>query len=299
MPRISVILPVYNAQQYLAAALDSVLGQTCTDFECICIDDGSTDQSGKILDDYCARDARFRLIRRPNTGIVGALNDGLAVATGDLIARMDADDISLPDRLGLQVQFLDQHPDIDAVGSRVIVIDPCGLELFTSEHKLTHAEIDAALLAGNGWAIVHPAVMIRRSTLQKLGGYRQEFNFLEDVDLFLRLGEVGHMANLPQALLKYRQHPQSVTKTKVELQTLLWEQALRQAHQRRGIVLPEGWHHSPKPTPPPEQQLRQWAWKALEAGRKDVARVHARRALWLEPMNKESWRVLFCAIRGH
>src|SRR5678816_4165512 len=111
-PRVSIVMPVYNAAAYLAEAVDSILAQTFRDFQFVIVNDGSTDRSTAILERYAHRDQRIKLISRPNTGIVGALNDGLAEATGDYIARMDADDVSTPNRLAVQVDYLDKHLDV-------------------------------------------------------------------------------------------------------------------------------------------------------------------------------------------
>ncbi|MEA2735824.1 MAG: hypothetical protein QOE14_2275, partial [Humisphaera sp.] len=152
-PAVSVLMPVYNAARYLAEAVESILAQTFRDFEFVIVDDGSTDRSPAMLDEYAKRDSRIRIIRRPNTGIVGALNDAIAESKAALIARMDADDVSLPDRLEKQVAYLRDHAECVALGSRVVGIDPYGCVLFQSEHKLTHEEIDAELLNGVGWSI--------------------------------------------------------------------------------------------------------------------------------------------------
>ena len=159
-------MPVYNGARYVAEAIDSILAQTFSDFEFIIVDDGSTDRSLKIIRNYEKRDARIKVISRPNTGIVGALNDALAAAESEFIARMDADDVALPDRFQAQLDYVRNNPDVVALGSRVIGIDPCGCELFRSEHKLDHDAIDAELLNGVGWAIVHPAAMLRRDAVQ-------------------------------------------------------------------------------------------------------------------------------------
>src|ERR1051326_2264165 len=125
-PFVSVLVPVYNAARYLDVAISSVLRQTFSDFELIAVDDGSKDDSKKILEHFSANDARIRVISRPNTGIVGALNDGLAVARGEFIARMDADDVALPGRFQAQLDYLRGHPDCIAVGTAVQIIDARG-----------------------------------------------------------------------------------------------------------------------------------------------------------------------------
>ena len=296
---VSVVMPVYNAARYLAEAVESILAQTFREFEFVIVDDGSTDRSRQMLDEYARRDARIKIVRRPNTGIVGALNDGLAAASAPLVARMDADDVSLPQRLETQVAYMREHPDVVALGSRVTGIDPYGCELFQSEHKLAHDEIDAELLNGVGWAIVHPVAMLRRDSLQRVGGYRREWQWVEDLDLFLRLAEVGKLANLPDRLLQYRQHTESINRTRAAEQARLADACVREAYRRRGRDVPDGWKFVPKPKPSTPQQLQTWAWRAMKAGNVPVARKHAV-ALWkAAPLSVESWRTLYCAMRGH
>ena len=125
-PRVSVALPVHNCERYVAEAIESILAQTFTDFEFLIVDDGSTDGTLPILNRFAARDSRIRVISRPNTGIVGALNEILGLARADLVARMDADDVALPVRFERQVRYLDEHPECVMVGSRVTIIDPDG-----------------------------------------------------------------------------------------------------------------------------------------------------------------------------
>ena len=117
-PKTSVVMPMYNAERYVAGATGSILAQTFTDFEFVIVNDGSTDRSLEIVRHYERLDARVRVLSRPNTGIVGALNDGLSLARGEYIARMDADDIAYPHRLERQATYLDDHPDCVAVGRR-------------------------------------------------------------------------------------------------------------------------------------------------------------------------------------
>ncbi len=298
-PAISVLMPVYNGARYVAEAIDSILAQTFTDFEFIIVDDGSTDRSPKILHNYEKRDNRIKIISRPNTGIDGALNDALTAATGEFIARMDADDVALPTRFQTQLDYLRKNPDVVALGSRVIGIDPYGCELFRSEHKLDHDSIDAELLNGVGWAIVHPSAMLRRDAMQAVGGYRKEYQWVEDLDLFLRLGERGRLANLEQFLLNYRQHTESVNRTRAAQQAELADAVVRETYQRRGKTLPEGWKFVPKPKPLKDVQLRTWAWRAMKAGNLPAARKHAVQLWKTAPLSVESWRTLLCAMRGH
>lgn len=298
-PGVSVLMPVYNAARYLAEAIESILAQTFREFELVIVDDGSSDRSPAIIDAYARRDARIKVIRRANTGIVGALNDAIGQSKGDLLARMDADDVSLPQRLEKQVAYMREHDECVALGARVIGIDPYGCVLFQSEHKLTHDEIDAELLNGVGWAIVHPVSMIRRDALQRVGPYRKEWQYVEDLDLFLRLAETGKLANLPDQLLRYRQHTESINRTRAAEQARLAEACVREAYRRRGRTVPAGWTFTPKLKPSKPQQLQTWAWRAMKAGNVPVARKHAV-ALWrAAPLSVESWRTLLCAMRGH
>jgi glycosyltransferase involved in cell wall biosynthesis len=299
IPAVSVLMPVYNGARYVAEAVDSILAQSFGDFEFMIVNDGSTDRSEKILREYETRDNRIRVISRPNTGIVGALNDGLAQCKAELIARMDADDVSLPQRFERQVQYMRDNPDCVAVGSRVIGIDPYGCELFRSEHKLIHTEIDAELLNGVGWAIVHPAVMMRAQAVKAIGGYRPLFQWVEDLDLFLRMAEHGRLANLNEFLLNYRQHTESVNRTRAAQQAELADACVRDAYQRRGQTPPAGWKFVPKPKPPKDVQLRTWAWRAMKAGNVPAARKHAVELWKTAPLSVESWRTLLCAMRGY
>src|SRR5688572_17248865 len=180
-PTVSVVMTVYNTERYVAEAVDSVLGQTFRDFEFIIIDDGSTDGSPFILRNAAARDPRIRLVSRPNTGIVRAANEGIALAAGPYIARMDSDDVCLPRRLETQLRYLDEHPECVLVGSRVTVVDPYGSPVLESMQPLTHEEIDAELLgSGGGWAIVQPSAMMRTDAVRRVGGYRGVHNVSED-----------------------------------------------------------------------------------------------------------------------
>src|SRR5205823_4798077 len=126
IPVISVVMPVYNAASYVADAVKSIMAQTFDDFEFIAVNDGSTDRSEAILNEFARADRRIRVISRANTGIVGALNDGIAAAEAELIARMDADDVSSPQRLQRQLAYMQAHPECVALGGRVIGTDPYG-----------------------------------------------------------------------------------------------------------------------------------------------------------------------------
>ncbi len=262
MPALSVILAVHNTERYVASAVKSILAQTFRDFELILIDDGSTDRSAAICKALAASDARIRLISQANKGLTKSLNEGIALATAPLIARMDADDLSLTDRFEKQVAYLNAHPECICLGSRVTLIDEYDSPIRESDHKLTHEEIDAELLKGIGWAIVHPAAMMRADALRAVGGYDESYRTAQDLDLFLRLAEHGKLANLPESLVQYRQHLESVNFAKAQQQAKLKERIVLAACKRRGL-------------PPPDfstlvharnlrcaEQRRRWAWVA-------------------------------------
>ena len=236
-PRISVIMAVWNARRYLAKCLLSMARQTIRDYEFIIVDDGSTDGSRKMVERWAHQDDRIRLIVRENRGLTRSLNEALALARGDYIARMDADDISLPNRLELQQAFLDQHPECVGVGAEVLLIDPEGWPIAPRGHVQTHEEICRKLLQGNGGALSHPAVMMRKSVLRAIGGYDERFAVAQDFDLFLRLAEVGRLENLPDVLLLWRQSKQSVNQTRHDQWNEVKRLALQNAMQRRGIHL--------------------------------------------------------------
>lgn len=298
-PTVSVVMTVYNTVAYVAQAVESVLAQTFGDFEFIVIDDGSTDRSADVLRDFAERDRRVRLTSRPNTGIVRAANEGIAQARGRYLARMDSDDVCLPRRFEEQVRYLDGHPECVLVGSRVTVVDPYGSPVFDSGQKLSHEEIDAELLtSGGGWAIVQPSAMMRTEAVRRVGGYRGRHNVSEDQDLFLRLAEVGRVANLPEPLLLYRRHYKSVVHTQWRQREEVKERIVREAYERRGLPMPAGWRFDDWEPTPPAEQLRAWGWAALKRGNVSVARKHAAAAVRAAPASGEAWRLMFCALRG-
>ncbi len=299
-PAISVLMSAYNSERYVREAIESILNQTFGDFELILIDDGSKDPSPAILKAFADRDTRIRFSSRPNKGLTRTLNEAFALAQAPLIARMDADDIALPDRFAKQVAYLNAHPECVCVGSRVILIDPLGSEMNATDHKLTHEAIDAGLIGGSGWSIVHPVAMMRAGALKQVGGYREQFTTSQDLDLFLRLGEIGKLANLPEVLLKYRQHFESVNFAKYDEQWRVKSIIVGDAYDRRGLTKPETWNFAPRATAERSKadQIRHWAWAALKGGNIAAARKHAWASLKMKPLSQESWRLTYCALRG-
>ena len=297
-PTVSVVMAVFNGERYLRSAAESILSQSFGDFEFIVIDDGSTDGSRRILEELSGRDGRLRVTSRANKGLTATLNEGLSLARGRYVARMDADDLSLPDRFEKQVAFLDAHPEVVCVGSRIETIDPLDSPVDRPLHPLEHEQIDADLLKGIGWTIVHPAAMFRTEVVRRLGGYREQFRTSQDLDLWLRLAEVGRLANLPEVLLRYRQHFESVASTKADLQWQVKQTIVADAYRRRGLTPPEVWPFRKREPIPRLKQLELWTWSALKAGNVSVARAHARARLRMRPLSPRSWKLLLCAWRG-
>jgi glycosyltransferase involved in cell wall biosynthesis len=291
-------MPAYNAERYLHEAVASVLTQSFEDFECIIVDDGSIDHTPSYLAELSERDGRIRPIRIAHGGIVEALNAGVREARGELLARMDADDICLPNRLEKQVRYLDGHPECVAVGSTVMLVDPFNSALGEIPVKNDHEQIEADLLRGNGWAIFHPTAVIRTDVLRQIGGYRREYQWSEDIDLFLRLAEHGKLANLPEPLLRYRQHFSSVNRTKLELQRNRSERVLAEAYARRGLPVPPRFNIDLGPQLTRYQQTLAWGKHALQLRSLRAARLHAFAALRIEPLRYESWSFAYHALAG-
>jgi glycosyltransferase involved in cell wall biosynthesis len=210
IPRISVIMSVYNAERHLADAIRSILNQTFTDFEFLIVNDGSRDSSAAIMDAFAESDPRIRVIRQENRGLIASLNRMLDEARAPLVARMDADDISLPTRFERQIAFLSEHTDHGVVGTNTHELDEGGIIFECSDlHPLDHFGIATAMEYRS--PICHPSVMMRRDAILAVGGYRRPYTHCEDYDLWLRLLERTRLANLPDRLLLYRRSPGQVS----------------------------------------------------------------------------------------
>jgi GT2 family glycosyltransferase len=303
VPLISVCMPVYNAERYAAEAVESILNQTFGDFEFLILDDGSTDGSLEILRRYADRDSRVKLTSRPNRGLVVSLNELVDQARGEFIARMDADDISLPERFQRELVYLRAHPECVVVGSRVRLIDSDGDSLCDWCTMQDHETIDSFFLQGKwGTWMSHPVVMMRHSALLAIGKYRN-LSMMEDLDLFLRLAEHGRLTNLPEVLLKYRIHESNYSSDFLpqneQAHRALWEM-IHDARRRRNLP--------PVPTPPvpttvvmtsAAAEREKWGWLALSSGQVQTARKYAIRALASTPFSLKAWRLAYCAIRGY
>jgi glycosyltransferase involved in cell wall biosynthesis len=299
-PTISVLLPVFNTARYVRAAVQSILVQTFPDFELLALDDGSTDNSLSILREFEASDCRLRVLSRENRGVAPTRNELISMSRGRYLAKMDSDDISRPQRFEKQVVYLDAHPECVAVGTGALFIDPEGMPIREFMYESMHDEIDAAHLFGaSGSRMCHPSVMMRRDAVVQVGKYREEYRFSEDMDLFLRLAEIGQLANLSDILFEYRQHLRSIGYAHRIEELKFAKQAVRAARTRRGIAAIPKVIESPMEPEAAADTHRKWAWWALSAGNLVTARKHAIIALVKQPLNIENLRVVACAIRGY
>lgn len=205
-PVVSVLMPVHNSDRYLKDSVESVLNQSYGDFELIIINDGSSDGSEDIMVELAKSDSRISIIQQENKGIVEALNHGLCRAKGKYIARMDSDDISLPDRLFKQVAFMEEHPDVAVCGTWIRYFGD-----MAGEWQMPHDDeiIQTELLFRS--VLAHPSVIIRKNILtENMISYRHGYDHAEDYDLWARIAEYAKLANIPEVLLLYRIHPKQI-----------------------------------------------------------------------------------------
>jgi glycosyltransferase involved in cell wall biosynthesis len=215
VPRISVVMSVFNGERFLCEAIESILDQSLIDLEFIIIDDGSTDNSASILASYRRKDARVHVYHQENRGLSDSLNRGCGLARGKYVARMDADDIAFRNRLALQIEFMEAHPEVAVVGGAVEFVDATGKVLTIARYPCENREIQSALLDAS--VLWHPTVLLRKEVFAVVGGYRK---IAEDYDLWLRIAEHFQLANLDAVVLKYRLHPYQISVRKVRQQAL-------------------------------------------------------------------------------
>lgn len=205
VPKVSVIMPVYNSGTYLNEAIDSILNQKFEDFEFVIIDDGSTDQSQEIVKSYSDPRIRF-YVNEKNMGVAATLNRGLKLAVGEYIARMDSDDISLPDRFDKQVSYMDTHPKVAVCATGIRMFGAQNGEKYFST---THDQLKVDLLFNN--CLAHPTVMMRRSVVGCTYRYNEEFSAMEDYALWIEVSRKYELASIKDVLLMYRIHQSQVT----------------------------------------------------------------------------------------
>ena len=232
MPTISVLMPVYNAEAFVESAIRSVLDQTCADFELIIVNDGSRDGSGEMIARMALAETRIVALDQENAGIVASLNRAADMARGDLLARMDADDLALPRRFELQHAAFLARPDLAALGGHAWVIDQAGRIVGPSYVPVGRREILRDIEFSS--PLIHPAAMMRKTVFEQLGGYRSRYETAEDYDLWLRMLDAGYVIdNLNQMILHYRQHPGGVSSSGRARQALAASLARSASRMRR------------------------------------------------------------------
>lgn len=295
-PIVSVLMPVHNGAAYLRAATQSILQQSFADFELVVIDDGSTDDSLRILQQYARQDSRMRVISRENRGLTSTLNELIAAARGEFMARMDADDVAMPDRLGHQVEFLRSHPAVLCVAGAFAVIDDAGRYLTTLYPPTSNEEIQDHLVRGH-CALSHPAVMARLQPIRQLGGY--QCDFAEDLDLWLRLGEQGELANLSEVVVQYRLHSASISERAGHRQRDAGRLACEAAWRRRGIshgVYEAGAAWRPQSKATRYEFMLQYGWWAWNSRERATAQVYGLKAVRAKPLGREGWKLLLVSL---
>lgn len=285
-PAVSVVLPVYNAGKHLITAIGSIVDQSFQDWELICVNDGSTDQSPQVLDWFAKRDPRIVVIHQSNGGVVSAANRAHETAIADLICRMDADDIAMPNRLTHQVDFMRTHLEHVAVSGAILEIDidsePLGLQTLAKDHDTI---VKNLLCRRTG--LFQPASMMRADAFRRIGGFRPKYQWIEDHDLWLRMSQVGRLGNTNELVLCYRLHPTSCTWSMSNLRSDLMTQLMREAHSERGLEGSERTLTSPRSRS--NAGPGKWARKAVRGGYPRTALKHLRK-LWEE--NGLSWYTL-------
>lgn len=202
------MLPTHNAARWFEEAIASVATDGCA--EILVIDDGSEPSQRDIVEQRCRSYSNVRFFPQPHRGLVHTLNFGLSIATASYIGRMDADDVSLPGRFSAQAAFLDQHPEAVLVGTQIQYMDEAGVPFKRSSYPQEHPDIYRALLSGRN-LIQHPSVLMRRQAVIHAGGYDPSMECAEDYDLWLRLGQLGELRNLPEVFLHYRRHATQIS----------------------------------------------------------------------------------------
>lgn len=223
-PAVTILLPVYNGETYLKAAVDSVLGQTLPNWELLIINDGSTDDSQTIIDEF--KDQRIRVLKQENRGLIATLNRGIAESRGELIARIDCDDEYLPEKLRHQVAFLENHPAVVALGTSFDVISSSGETVLTEWLLPQDNDLRRNLYWRNPFA--HGSVMMRKTALENAGGYDPGYKHVEDYDLWRKLARQGELAGLGEVLYKWRANPQGVSRRNSREQSRTRNQILQQ-----------------------------------------------------------------------
>lgn len=199
---VSVIMSVFNTDKYVHRAIESILNQTLKDFEFIIVNDASIDKTSAVVGSYAKKDKRIKVINNDrNLKIAHSLNIGVSLARADLIARMDADDISHPERLEVQYLFLKSHPEVAIVGTNISITDKNEKEVWKREYPTHSKDLKKIMFRYSPFA--HPTVMYRKKVYEEFGGYNPNMIPCEDIDFWFRIGAQYDFGNIPKTLLKY------------------------------------------------------------------------------------------------
>jgi len=213
-PLVSVITPAYNAEKYISEAIESILNQTFQDFEYIIIDDASTDATWDIIQEYAKKDERIIAVRNEtNQGTPVTRNRGVEMARSSYILWQDADDISLLQRVEKQYAFMEAHPEVGILGGYLQFFDESG-EKGVRQYAQGDAELRKNIFLYS--PVAQPAAMVRKSALEKAGEYNPKYRQAQDLDMSFRIGMFAKFANIQEIMIKYREHPNSATFSKLK-----------------------------------------------------------------------------------
>lgn len=299
-PLISVIMPVLNVERYVHLAARSILEQTLGDLELLILDDGSVDRTLDICYGIAAKDSRVRVIEQPNSRISRLLNRGVKEARGKFLARMDGDDISLPHRFERQYHYL-QNEGVDCIGTFARLIDPNGLHLTRVTTPVYHDDIFSRLLLGDGSSLIHASMFCRTHVISDVGMYDPSFDFVEDLELLLRIGQRYRLGNQPELLYYYRQHPRSVNHNFAFQQNHLRRKLLKQFRNRIGLLdVPEEYLQAEGPSDVKwPDRYRRWAWRLLlEEGNRGQAIRLMLEVLRTDPCNYSNLALLKSILKS-
>lgn len=297
---VSIIMPLYNAERYVFAALKSILRERTIPLEVLVINDGSTDHS--LREVYRLKDDRIRVLQNKGKGIATALNTGLAAARGSIFMRCDADDLYPTQRFTQQINWLQNHPEAVAVCGNYEAIDPKGTSIIQFQCGSKAEEISAELC--NGISRTHLCTFaVRTEVLRQLGGFRPYFVTAEDVDMQLRVAEVGQVWYFPNISYYYRIHDSSITHTKSSSEREFFDFVVREFQRQRRDTGEDDLQRGCPPTPPQRHEKGRFtasqhiqgfllgkAWQEFRAGQKWQGIITGMRSALVIPSNVSVWQ---------